>query len=199
MSDPIAVRVASMLSRRSHRRLSGAVPVPVSHVGLPAADLSNFVAEASATIHGPPGRSRPNWILAVRLPFVGLSLPGAFPPVPSISPEFRSLLARPGVRPVAVPNRAERSRAGGVAASPAPFQGRRISLDALHSKTAPPWPTQAPKDAHSMLLILSRAKVSPRFGMRTYLLQHCGLDPTCIDGSDVTMAFKVLAEVGAAP
>jgi transposase len=42
-----------------------------------------------------------------------------------------------------------------------------------------------------------RAKNAPRFDMRTYLFQLCGVDLTRIDGIDVTTAFKVLAEVGA--
>lgn len=42
-----------------------------------------------------------------------------------------------------------------------------------------------------------RAKNAPRFDMRTYLFQLCGVDLTQIDGIDVTTAFKVLAEVGA--
>ena len=43
----------------------------------------------------------------------------------------------------------------------------------------------------------ARAKNAPRFDMRTYLFQLCGVDLTQIDGIDVTTAFKVLAEVGA--
>jgi transposase len=42
-----------------------------------------------------------------------------------------------------------------------------------------------------------QAKNAPRFDMRTYLFQLCGVDLTRIDGIDVTTAFKVLAEVGA--
>ncbi len=43
----------------------------------------------------------------------------------------------------------------------------------------------------------ARAKNAPRFDMRTYLFQLCGVDLTQINGIDVTTAFKVLAEVGA--
>jgi transposase len=43
----------------------------------------------------------------------------------------------------------------------------------------------------------SKAKNAPRFDLRTYLFQMCGVDLTRIDGIDVTTAFKVLAEVGA--
>lgn len=42
-----------------------------------------------------------------------------------------------------------------------------------------------------------RTKNAPRFDLRTYLFQLCGVDLTQIDGIDVTTAFKVLAEVGA--
>ena len=42
-----------------------------------------------------------------------------------------------------------------------------------------------------------KAKNAPRFDLRTYLFQLCGVDVTRIDGIDVTTAFKVLAEVGA--
>ena len=42
-----------------------------------------------------------------------------------------------------------------------------------------------------------KAKNAPRFDMRTYLFQLCGVDLTRIDGIDVTTAFKVLSEVGA--
>jgi transposase len=42
-----------------------------------------------------------------------------------------------------------------------------------------------------------QAKNAPRFDMRTYLFQLCGVDLTQIDGIDVTTAFKVLSEVGA--
>lgn len=42
-----------------------------------------------------------------------------------------------------------------------------------------------------------RAKHAPRFDMRAYLFQLCGVDLTQIDGIDVTTAFKVLTEVGA--
>ena len=43
----------------------------------------------------------------------------------------------------------------------------------------------------------ARTKNAPRFDMRTYLFQLCGVDLTQINGIDVTTAFKVLAEVGA--
>jgi len=44
---------------------------------------------------------------------------------------------------------------------------------------------------------LGKAKNAPRFDMRPYLFQLCGVDLTRIDGIDVTTVFKVLAEVGA--
>ena len=42
-----------------------------------------------------------------------------------------------------------------------------------------------------------RPKQTPKFDLRTYLFQLCGVDLTRIDGIDVTKAFKVLAEIGA--
>ena len=42
-----------------------------------------------------------------------------------------------------------------------------------------------------------RPKQTPKFDLRTYLFQLCGVDLTRIDGIDVTTAFKVLAEIGA--
>jgi transposase len=42
-----------------------------------------------------------------------------------------------------------------------------------------------------------RPKQTPKFDLRTYLFQLCGVDLTRIDGIDVTTAFKVVAEIGA--
>jgi transposase len=42
-----------------------------------------------------------------------------------------------------------------------------------------------------------KARNAPKFDMRLYLFQLCGVDLTRIDGIDVTTAFKVLAEIGA--
>lgn len=70
--------------------------------------------------------------------------------------------------------------------------------------------TECDRQLETMLAALSRhegepeqpkrrgkAKNAPRFDMRTYLFQVCGVDLTRIDGIEVTTAFKVLAEVGA--
>ncbi|KLU24028.1 transposase [Caballeronia mineralivorans PML1(12)] len=43
---------------------------------------------------------------------------------------------------------------------------------------------------------ISKVKNAPKFDVRTYLFQICGVDLTAIDGIDVSTALKVIAEVG---